>query len=168
MDINNSIKYEKYDDKEHKQKILLVGTTIFKDHFDGEMQEYDLEYMLDDAIVAILDSEIIGFCMYKIFTPAGDSDNYNYISTISLIGVLEPFRKLKIGTELLTRTIQLFSENNPNKDIYLHVEVDTMQSKWYQRFGFKIVKVINEYYYNPYRNAFLMKYILSNNEKKLE
>ena len=82
MDINNSIKYEKYNDKEHKKKILLIGTIIFKDHFNGEMREHDLEYMLDDAIVAILDSEIIGFCMYKIFTPDGDSDNDNYISTI--------------------------------------------------------------------------------------
>ena len=73
-----------------------------------------------------------------------EDDHKLYIMTL---GVLAPYRQLKIGTELLEYVINLCKKHPQVKQIYLHVQVNNDAAiNFYKRFGFEITETIQNYY----------------------
>eukprot|EP00026_Physarum_polycephalum_P019972 Phypoly_transcript_22265.p1 GENE.Phypoly_transcript_22265~~Phypoly_transcript_22265.p1 ORF type:complete len:167 (+),score=27.65 Phypoly_transcript_22265:98-598(+) len=66
---------------------------------------------------------------------------------IMTLGVLAPYRQLKIGTELLEYVINLCKKHPQVQQIYLHVQVNNDAAiEFYKRFGFEITETIQNYY----------------------
>lgn len=66
---------------------------------------------------------------------------------IMTLGVLNAYRRYGIGTRLLNHVIQYARESDKVDEIFLHVQVsNTVALKFYERFGFKVVSTIKNYY----------------------
>lgn len=68
---------------------------------------------------------------------------------ILTLGVLAPYRGMKVGTRLLQRTLSFLSTNLPEvTQAYLHVHTANQDAlDFYQKFGFEVEgRVIEKYY----------------------
>ncbi|KAL4481158.1 hypothetical protein ABPG72_015113 [Tetrahymena utriculariae] len=73
-----------------------------------------------------------------------DEQQSLYILTI---GVLDAYRKHKIGSQLMDELLKLVKQDPEIKFIYLHMQVNNeVGLKFYQRFGFEIAETIDNYY----------------------
>ncbi|EAS04971.1 acetyltransferase (GNAT) domain protein (macronuclear) [Tetrahymena thermophila SB210] len=73
-----------------------------------------------------------------------DGQQSLYILTI---GVLDAYRKHKIGSQLMDELLKLVKQDPEIKFIYLHMQVNNeVGLQFYKRFGFEIAETIDNYY----------------------
>eukprot|EP01129_Flabellula_baltica_P013423 TRINITY_DN6218_c0_g2_i1.p1 TRINITY_DN6218_c0_g2~~TRINITY_DN6218_c0_g2_i1.p1 ORF type:complete len:140 (+),score=25.59 TRINITY_DN6218_c0_g2_i1:142-561(+) len=73
-----------------------------------------------------------------------DGQIYLYIMTI---GILEPYRKLGLGTKLLGEILEAATNDEEIVGVRLHVWVTNVQAKaFYERHGFVVEKLEEGYY----------------------
>jgi ribosomal protein S18 acetylase RimI-like enzyme len=66
---------------------------------------------------------------------------------IMTLGVLAPYRQLKIGTQLLNFVFQCAKQRPDISEIYLHVQTNNDEAiAFYKKFGFEIKETIKNYY----------------------
>ncbi|XP_054794271.1 uncharacterized protein LOC129299812 [Prosopis cineraria] len=78
---------------------------------------------------------------------------------IMTLGVLEPYRRLGVGTRLMNHMLDLSSKENMS-EVYLHVHTDNEDAiNFYKKLGFETTERISNYY----RNAIVIKdyYVLT-------
>mmetsp|Transcript_43313 Transcript_43313/g.72017 ORF Transcript_43313/g.72017 Transcript_43313/m.72017 type:complete len:179 (-) Transcript_43313:183-719(-) len=74
-------------------------------------------------------------------------DHNKFKVYIMTIGVLAPYRRLGIGTQLLQQVLHACSQQPDCEAIYLHVQVNNDDAiDFYQRFGFSVGDVVKDYY----------------------
>ena len=144
--------------------IDLINSIFYQEeHFFDEPQNYTyICYLCDYINIALIDNKVIALSFIK--TSVYD---YNYgmnLPMLTLICVDKNYRKHGIGNKILKDSINLFKNNHPNiYELYLYCNINSIEEKWYQKNGFKIINVWkNEYTYFTdngieYRDANAMK-----------
>ncbi|KAF2560328.1 hypothetical protein F2Q70_00014220 [Brassica cretica] len=67
---------------------------------------------------------------------------------IMTLGVLAPYRGIRIGSKLLNHVLDMCTKQNVS-EIYLHVQTNNDDAiKFYKKFGFDITDTIPDYYIN--------------------
>lgn len=96
----------------------------------------------DHCLVAESDKTVVGACWVRIMNDYGHIDN----NTPSLaISVLEEYRGRGIGTELITKILDLLRQKHYGQ-VSLSVQKDNYAAKMYLKVGFRTIKEIeNEY-----------------------
>eukprot|EP00992_Anisonema_acinus_P006377 TRINITY_DN20412_c0_g1_i1.p1 TRINITY_DN20412_c0_g1~~TRINITY_DN20412_c0_g1_i1.p1 ORF type:complete len:169 (+),score=33.47 TRINITY_DN20412_c0_g1_i1:50-556(+) len=84
-------------------------------------------------------------CRLEILEPsAGESSYKLYIMTL---GVLAPYRRLKIGTALLEKILSKAAEEPNIREVHLHVQTTNDEAlAFYKGFGFEVVDEVKNYY----------------------
>lgn len=97
--------------------------------------------------VKIVDGEIIGFIgVHKVL------DNFDILT----IAIKKSHQRLNYGSQLIQFIID-FAKNNDIKTISLEVNVNNFAAiKLYEKYGFKIKRVIKNYYWQNNEDGYLM------------
>ena len=62
-------------------------------------------------------------------------------------GVLQPYRKFGVGTQLLEELLKLAMEDKKIKSIYLHVQISNETAiNFYKKHGFQVIEQLDDYY----------------------
>lgn len=123
--------------------------------------EYFFVFHLDNwgkaFFVAEVEGKVVGYIMNRIETGIG------YIRKLIVkkghvvsIAVLEGYRRMGIGEELMKRGMASMRDDYGAKEVYLEVRVTNEPAiRLYEKLGFKKVKEI-EGYYSDGENAYVM------------
>lgn len=120
--------------RELNSKTIIVQ---YSESFYAKLINYDkysrLAYLNDILVGAIT-------CREEQF----QGSTHLYILTI---GVLEPYRRHGIASQLLEKVVSLASEDKKIKGIYLHMQVSNEGAKnFYLKNGFEITSELENYY----------------------
>ncbi|AHC50945.1 N-acetyltransferase [Sulfolobus acidocaldarius SUSAZ] len=109
--------------------------------------------------VADLEGEVVGYVMPRI---EWGFSNLKHIPSlvrkghIVSIAVLEPFRKIGVGTSLLQNSLRAMKDTYNAEEVYLEVRVTNYPAiSLYKKFNFKEVKLLKHYYADG-EDAYLM------------
>ena len=110
---------------------------------------------------------IVGAITWKYDHCENTNEKNVYIMTIN---VLEPYKRHKIGTQLLEELIKLHKDMKEISYINLHVhEINEIARKFYLKAGFEEVKKIDNYYTDVEpKGAYYLRYKLHDPEEAKE
>ena len=131
--------------------VIKLASETLTERYNPSLFNYFYETNPEGFIVAEKNHKIIGFLI-------GAKLNFEY-AKILMLAVSKPYRKQKIGSELLKFYIRKVSEINIKK---IELEVRTTNKtaiEFYQKNGFKITE-IQKGFYQTGENAYTMTKVL--------
>jgi len=123
--------------------------------------EYFFIFHLDNwgkaFFVAEVEGKVVGYIMNRIETGLGFTRKLIVKKGhVVSIAVLEGFRRMGIGEELMKKGMESMKNDYGAKEVYLEVRVSNEPAiRLYEKLGFKKIKVI-EGYYSDGENAYVM------------
>lgn len=132
----------------HLPKIVEMEQAIFSlpwsiDSFRSEMESPDSHFT-----AAVLDSEVVGFCVLHFFDDEGEIFN---------IAVSQEHRGKKIGDILLSEALG-FADGSGIDRIFLEVRKSNLPAiGLYTKHGFEILGIRKNYYDEPTEDAIIMQ-----------
>ncbi len=132
----------------HLAKIVELEQAIFSlpwsiDSFRSEMESPDSHFT-----AAILNGEVVGFCVLHIFGDEGEIFN---------IAVSKEYRGKKIGDILLSEALGFADGRNMSR-IFLEVRKSNLPAiGLYTKHGFEILGIRKNYYDEPTEDAIIMQ-----------
>ena len=136
--------------------VVVTEVSVFVD----SVELWDQERLTDIKISKV---KSIGYIFFDIITYYNSKPIFN----IMALGVKKEYQKLGIGRNLLKEIINYFNTMyyfnkricNLERKIYLQVRCSNESAKHlYSKVGFKITKVINNFYEEPSENGYEMIY----------
>ncbi|MHA1797420.1 MAG: ribosomal protein S18-alanine N-acetyltransferase, partial [Candidatus Helarchaeota archaeon] len=129
--------------------------SIERESFDSPYSDHLMKYIVNSKnsinLVAENNEKIIGY----IFAILKANQEGHIIS----IAIKPEFRKMRVGNNLVNEIIKIMKKNKA-KNLVLEVRTTNQDAiKFYEKIGFKIIRVLKEYYDNKY-DAFKMELIL--------
>ncbi|BFH73286.1 ribosomal protein S18-alanine N-acetyltransferase [Sulfurisphaera javensis] len=122
--------------------------------FVEHLKEYEAAFY-----VAEVDGQIVGYIMPRIewgFSNLKQLPSLVKKGHVVSIAVLEPYRRMGIGTALLQASLKAMKEVYGAEEVYLEVRVsNTPAINLYKKLGFKEVKILKHYYADG-EDAYLM------------
>ena len=128
--------------------VIKLASETLTERYNPSLFNYFYETFPEGFIVADTDHKIVGFLI-------GVKINTEY-AKILMLAVLKPYRKQKIGSELLNYFLRIINKINIKK---IELEVRTKNKtaiKFYQKNGFKITEIHRKFYQTG-ENAYTMK-----------
>ncbi|VDP95023.1 unnamed protein product [Echinostoma caproni] len=112
--------------------------------------------------VALYDQIVLGVICYRLETderraknPDQDGEPFVYRCYITQLACLAPYRRLGIGTRLLSDIIEICEQRGDTAAIYLHTNVSNRAAiQCYSKLGFTVVATHKDYY--RYEDGLLM------------
>lgn len=143
--------------------VISLSREIFNSRESFESEEKVLEYIEKGFVAKNKSNEIVGYIFFDIITYYIDKPIFN----IMALGVKKEYQNLGIGRNLLKEVIKYFDIMyyfnkricNLERKIYLQVRCSNENAKHlYEKMGFRITKVINNFYEDPSENGYEMIY----------
>ena len=131
--------------------VIKLASETLTERYNPSLFNYFYETFPEGFIVADKDHKVIGFLI-------GVKINIEY-AKILMLAVLKPYRKQKIGSELLNHFLRIISEINLKK---IELEVRTKNKtaiKFYQKNSFKITEIQRKFYQSG-ENAYTMTRVI--------
>jgi ribosomal-protein-alanine acetyltransferase len=131
--------------------VIKLASETLTEQYNPSLFNYFYENYPKGFIITEIRHKIIGFII-------GIKLN-NEIAKILMLSIAKPYRRKKIGSQLLNQFLKnIKSENITN--IELEVRIDNKKAiQFYQKHGFEIVKKITHFYQDG-KSAFTMKKII--------
>ncbi|KAG0628468.1 hypothetical protein M758_1G029200 [Ceratodon purpureus] len=86
-------------------------------------------------------------CVGSIACRLEKKDGVSVRLYIMTLGVLAPYRRLRIGSKLLQNALDLCKDDPNIVEVYLHVQINNDEAiEFYRQFGFEITDTIQNYY----------------------
>ncbi|KAJ3153793.1 hypothetical protein HDU86_005126 [Geranomyces michiganensis] len=131
-----------------KQLNSVVFPVVYNESFYRDVLHLHPAHL---SLMAYVDSQLVGAicCRNEPLYPQTDPRyipglNRVYIMTL---GVLSPYRRLRLGSELLTRIIEAVEQDQSAAELALHVQTTNVQAlAFYERHGFVKVGLCKDYY----------------------
>ncbi|HEU97571.1 MAG: ribosomal protein S18-alanine N-acetyltransferase [Fervidicoccaceae archaeon] len=138
-------------------QVIKINEEALPENYPEYFFVFHLENWGKAFFVAEVDGKIVGYIMNRIETGIG------YIRKLIVkkghvvsIAVLEGYRRMGIGEELMRRGMASMRDEYGAKEVYLEVRVSNEPAiRLYEKLGFKKIKVI-EGYYSDGENAYVM------------
>ena len=127
--------------REDLPKLEQALTQVFPEdgHIIARYVEEIFEKVKPFSYIALLADSIIGFAIACV--------EDRYTGHILYIGVVEQYRRRKIGTRLMCATLRRLFESLDIEKVFLEVKVgNTSAILFYKKFGFTIVRRVPKYY----------------------
>ncbi|KAI7905405.1 acyl-CoA N-acyltransferase [Cokeromyces recurvatus] len=137
-------------------QVRVLHKALFPVHYNDNFYTDLLEVGEFAKLVYYNDVCVGTVCCRKEADEANTNKTKIYIMTL---GVLEPYRHLGLGNQLVQHILEQAKLDNDISKVFLHVQIsNTVATEFYQKNGFKIVSTEKDYYKNiEPRDAYLLE-----------
>ncbi|KAJ3177261.1 hypothetical protein HDU87_004512 [Geranomyces variabilis] len=126
----------------------IVFPVVYNENFYRDVLQLHPQHL---SSMAYVDSQPVGAicCRKEPLYPQTDPRSTPGLSRVYImtLGVLSPYRRLRLGSALLTRIIEAVEEEGTAVELALHVQTTNAQAlAFYERHGFVKVGLCKDYY----------------------
>jgi ribosomal protein S18 acetylase RimI-like enzyme len=122
-----------------------IFPVIYQDKFYQQVVANNCGY----TFLAHFDGIVVGTvcCRLEHLSAVKDQKDRGCKLYIMTLGVLAPYRRLKIGSTMLKKILELASKNKNIMEVQLHVQTNNEEAiAFYKNFGFSIIQEVKDYY----------------------
>eukprot|EP01135_Chromosphaera_perkinsii_P008133 Nk52_evm1s1133 gene=Nk52_evmTU1s1133 len=125
------------------KQLKLLNSVVFPVSYNEKFYKEVLT-MGEFAKLAYYNDIMVGAVCCRTEPVENSSDKHLYIMTL---GCLAPYRRQKIGSDMLKHVLKQCEKDKNIKSIYLHVQISNDEAiDFYKKFGFEITETKKDYY----------------------
>mmetsp|Transcript_66498 Transcript_66498/g.77165 ORF Transcript_66498/g.77165 Transcript_66498/m.77165 type:complete len:160 (+) Transcript_66498:32-511(+) len=118
---------------------LAVFPVVYQSSFYQSLPNYD-----NFTRLAFYNDILVGAISCREETKDNEKCLY-----ILILGVLEPYRRYKVGSKLIEEVLKIVEGRKDLKYIYLHTQVGNETAlKFYKKYGFEVTETLKDYYHD--------------------
>eukprot|EP00906_Rhabdomonas_costata_P009010 RCo012770 len=121
----------------------VIFPVVYQDKFYQQVVQNNCGY----TFLAYLDDILVGTVCCRLERLSESKSDHHSKVYIMTLGVLAAYRRLKVGSKLLQKVLEVASKDPNVVEIELHVQTSNDEAlAFYKSFGFEVICEVKDYY----------------------